>query len=544
MDHTSKGESIELRDTTQHTNSDTLFTLSDFSNGNRRSANDDATLRRLGKRPRLNRSFGFMSSLGLSCSVLLSWEGILVTSVPTFLTGGPGGVIWAFLIGWVGVTSVYAVVAELASAAPTAGGQYHWVAMMAPEWCANFLSYLTAWLTTLAWQVIAITTSYSVATIIQGLVVLAKPTYVAIPWHTVLIMWAAAVFSVIINSTTGRVLAKFEGLVLILHLTGFFGVLIPLVYFAPHNEPAAVFTTFSNNGGWPTQALAFFVGIPTVASTLTGADCAVHMSEEVRSANVVVPQALLYTIFINGALGFAMVIALLFCISDIDTAIAAADTMFYPFLQIFESAVKSTTGACIMTGIILVLAIASSISTYASASRMLWSFARDKGLPFDKYLVRLNQNTLPVYAIMATMGITVLISLIVLGSSVVLSALLSLLLAAIYSSYLLACGLLLWRRCTGAFQPYVPGVDISPIHADQLVWGPWKLPEPFGTINNAFACVYTTFLLFWSFWPQSNHPTAEELNWSVVVYGAVVIFSIVWYVVRARHYFKGPIKEV
>lgn len=260
--------------------------------------------------------------------------------------------------------------------------------MMAPESCANFLSYLTAWLTTLAWQSIAITTSYSVATIIQGIVVLANPSYEAVTWHTVLIMWAAAVFSVIVNSTTGRVLAKFEGLVLILHLTGFFGVLIPLVYFAPHNTPAEVFTTFTNNGGWSSQGLAFLVGIPTVASTLTGADCAVHMSEEVRQANVVVPQALLYTICINGALGFAMVIALLFCISDVEAAVKSAETLFYPFLQIFESAVKSTTGACLMVGVVLVLAIASCISTYASASRMMWSFARDKGLPFDKHLVK------------------------------------------------------------------------------------------------------------------------------------------------------------
>ncbi|KAI0835920.1 amino acid transporter [Hypoxylon sp. FL0890] len=547
MDVTARSkDSIELQIASRNTpnNGDTLFSVSDFSGGNYHSSRDDTTLRRLGKRPLLNRSFGFMSSLGLSCSVLLSWEGILVTSVPTFLSGGSGGVVWAFLIGWVGVTSVYASVAELASAAPTAGGQYHWVAMMAPDSCANFLSYLTAWLTTLAWQAIAITTSYSVATIIQGIVVLAEPSYVAIPWHTVLIMWAAAVFSVLVNSTTGRVLAKFEGLVLILHLTGFFGVLVPMVYFAPHNAPSDVFTTFTNNGGWSTQALAFLVGMPTVASTMTGADCAVHMSEEVRSANIVVPQALLYTIFINGALGFAMVIALLFCISDVPAAVAAADTMFYPFLQIFESAVKSTTGACIMAGVVLVLAIASCISTYASASRMMWSFARDKGLPFDRHLVKLNKNTLPVYAIMCTMGITVLISFIVLGSSVVLSALLSLLLAAIYSSYLLACGLLLYRRVTGAFHPYVPGIDEDPIHSGQLYWGPWKLPEPFGTINNIFACLYTTFLLFWSFWPQANNPSPAELNWSVVVYGSVIVFSIVWYVVRARHYFKGPIKEV
>jgi amino acid transporter len=84
---------------------------------------DDALLRRLGKRPILNRSFGFMSILGLSCSALCTWEGILLSSLPALLTGGPAAVLWGFVVCWIGVASVYVVIAELASAAPTAGGQ-------------------------------------------------------------------------------------------------------------------------------------------------------------------------------------------------------------------------------------------------------------------------------------------------------------------------------------------------------------------------------------------------------------------------------------
>lgn len=97
--------------------------ITNHSDGNQCYYSDDETLRRLGKRPLLIRSFGFMSSLGLSCSALCSWEGALVSSVPSLITGGPGAVVWSFLIAWVGITSVYAVIAELASVAPTAGGQ-------------------------------------------------------------------------------------------------------------------------------------------------------------------------------------------------------------------------------------------------------------------------------------------------------------------------------------------------------------------------------------------------------------------------------------
>lgn len=212
----------------------------------------------------------------------------------------------------------------------------------------------------------------------------------------------------------GRLLARFEGLILLLHLLGFIGILVPLVYFSPHNKASDVFTTLYNNGGWPTQGLAFLVSLPSVGSSLIGADCAVHMSEEIQSAAIAVPQALFYTIFINGSLAFSMIIALLFCITDLSAAEAAADTMFYPFLQVFQSGVKSTAGACVMASIILVLAIAGGIGVYAvcdfitflpcfppnpyvggcwrscsqSASRMVWSFARDRGLPFDKYFAK------------------------------------------------------------------------------------------------------------------------------------------------------------
>lgn len=87
------------------------------------SSKDDARLQRLGKRPQLNRSFGFMSILGFSCSALLSWEGVLVNSVTSLLNGGPAGVVWSFFVNWVGTISVYAALGELASIAPTAAGQ-------------------------------------------------------------------------------------------------------------------------------------------------------------------------------------------------------------------------------------------------------------------------------------------------------------------------------------------------------------------------------------------------------------------------------------
>ncbi|KAI1472946.1 amino acid transporter [Daldinia caldariorum] len=518
--------------------------LRDESSSNYRrrdNYDDDAVLRRLGKRPVLTRSFGFMSILGFSCSALCSWESILLTSVPGLIIGGPSGLVWGLVVNWIGVISLYATLAELASTAPTAGGQYHWVSMLGPKSCSTFLSYMTAWLTTLAWQAISVMCSYLLATLLQGIIVLAHPTYVPLAWHTVLMIWAFALITTLINSTTSRILAKLEAFILILHLTGFFGVLVPMVYFAPHNEPSFVFTTFLNNGNWPTQTMAFFVGFPTLATAIVGADCAVHMSEEIQSAPLVVPRALMYTVLINGALALGMAIAMIFCITDLDAAMAAVETMFYPFLQIADAAVKSTTGACLMAGVIFALTVAGSIGIYASTARMLWSFSRDKGLPFSNQLVKLSKNTLPTNAIFTTFVITVLLSLIAFGSAVALQALCSLSVAALFASYMIPCGLLLWRRTTGRMLPYVGETDDPD---PEVTWGPWRIPEPLGTINNIFAIIYNVVTLFWSFWPQTNYPTAETTNWSVLPFCVVIIFSIVWYPLRAKKHYKGPIREV
>ena len=84
-----------------------------------------------------------------------------------------------------------------------------------------------------------------------------------------LLFWAVVFFAVLVNAVSSTALARFEGLVLVLHLIGFFAVLIPLVYFGPHGD-TSIFTTFLNEGNWSTQALSFFVGLPSSVFSLIG----------------------------------------------------------------------------------------------------------------------------------------------------------------------------------------------------------------------------------------------------------------------------------
>jgi amino acid transporter len=78
---------------------------------------------------------------------------------------------------------------ELASMAPTAGGQYHWVSILAPASIRNFLSYIIGWLTMIGWQAIVTADCFLCAQLVQGLVVMNDPNYMPQPWQTVLLYW-------------------------------------------------------------------------------------------------------------------------------------------------------------------------------------------------------------------------------------------------------------------------------------------------------------------------------------------------------------------
>ena len=59
-----------------------------------------------------------------------------------FENGGPSGVVYTFLIVWAGTLATFISLAELSSMVPTAGGQYHWVSILAPPFCQKLFSYV------------------------------------------------------------------------------------------------------------------------------------------------------------------------------------------------------------------------------------------------------------------------------------------------------------------------------------------------------------------------------------------------------------------
>ena len=70
------------------------------------------------------------------------------------------------------------------------------------------------------------------------------------------------------------------------------------------------------------------------------------IAEEIENAAVVIPKAMIFSVILNGILGFGMLIATLFCLGDINSV--AHTPTGYPFMQIFYNATNSTSGATAM----------------------------------------------------------------------------------------------------------------------------------------------------------------------------------------------------
>lgn len=65
-----------------------------------------------------------------ACCLVATWEVLLTTILQSLTDGGTAGLLWGFLIVCAGFYFVYLSLAEMASMAPTSGGQYHWYSVL------------------------------------------------------------------------------------------------------------------------------------------------------------------------------------------------------------------------------------------------------------------------------------------------------------------------------------------------------------------------------------------------------------------------------
>lgn len=483
---------------------------------------------RMGKKQELRRNFRFISTIGYATCVYGTWEILLTANTQGLTAGGLAGLFWSLVWCYAGQTFIVLSLAEMASMAPTAGGQYHWVSEFAPRSSQRLLSYFSGWLATISWLSIIVVDSFIVGGLVQALIVINDASYTPERWQGTLLTWVAVIAVASFNVFFAKHLPLAEGIFCSMHFFSFVPVIVCLWVMSPTKQTAsAVFLEFTDNGaGWPSMAATVLVGQVSSMFVVIGQDSVAHMAEEVGNASTVVPQAMVVSFLFNMPFTFVLLITYAFCIGNVEEALAS--TTGYPFIYVFQNATNSVGGTTGFVTVILILLIMITISVLASSSRQMFAFARDNGLPFSSWIGTVSPRFhVPVNAIVATMVFTFIVSLINIGSTVAFNAVLSLASNAMMGTYLISIGCVTYRRVCNLPLPKCR----------------WSLGRA-GLPVNMIALVYSCWCFVWSFFPNAYSVTPVNFNWACVLFVGLMGFASLMYIFHARHVYEGPVVRV
>ena len=216
----------------------------------------------------------------------------------------------------------------------------------------------------------------------------------------------------------------------------------------------------------------------------------------------------------------------MFTAGDVSTVLASKTG--FPFIDLFYNSTKSYAGTNVMCAVVIVNFTASAIAVLATASRQLWSFARNEGVPFSHWLApTVLVKDIPFNALFVTLAIAIALSLINIGSSAALAAIFTISTASLMTSYMLTISCLINWRLKG---------NTLPIARFTLGrWGLW--------VNIAAMCFLMPWFIF-SFFPNTVNPTLATMNWGCVMYGFIIIFSTGYYIIFGKHTYKPPTEQV
>jgi len=134
----------------------------------------------------------------------------------------------------------------------------------------------------------------------------------------------------------------------------------------------------------------------------------------------------------------------------------------------------------------------------------------------------------PFNAAFASLIITVLLSLINIGSTAAFNSLISLTNVAFFTCYFISIGCVLLKRLRG-----------EPLPPCQF-----KVPDKLAIACSSTSLLYMAWASIICFFPDAIPVTAVSMNWAVVVYFGVVILAGLYYVFRGRKKYTPPILHV
>lgn len=453
-----------------------------------------------GHTQQLERQFSLLSIISVGAVVGNTWCALGGSILTSIYNGGPPGAIYEFIAVSIFYWIIAACIAELASSIPSSAGVYHWASVTAGPKHGRFVGFVAGWWNFWAWLLGAASTMTIIGNICVQMYALSQGSeFTPQAWHVfvayILVTWFGT--SIIVFGNRFLPLLNTSGLFFILA-----GVFITIVTCAampgtgarsPHAASDFVWSDWSADLGYDSAGFIFLMGMLNGAFAVGTPDCVSHLAEEIPQPERNIPRAIAAQMIIGFITGLAYLIAIFYAISDLNGIYQSGGT--FPVAQIYLQATSSSAGATGLLVLILIPIFVNSVGAQLTASRTLWTLARDKATPFPSTIARVSARwNNPVYAQLVTATFVTVLGCIYVGSTTAFSALIGSYVILSTASYVAALlpNLLTRRRY------------VRP--------GPFFMKGLWGDTFLGVSCVYIIVFIVIFCFPYSLPVTAQSMN--------------------------------
>jgi urea carboxylase system permease len=482
---------------------------------------DAEDLRRIGYRQELHRRLGWFSSFAAG----FSFVSILTTVFQLFALGysfGGPAFFWTWPLVFAGQLCVALVFAELAASWPLAGCIYQWSRRLAGEvvgWFAGW-AMLIGYIVSVA--AIGIALQAVLPAVWSGFQIIGTDSSVTSASgaaNGILLGSVLIAVATVISAVGVRFMAVINGIGVTCEIVG---VVLLLVLLFGHAErgPGVVTQTLNVSGNSP-YIYAFLASTLMAAYVMYGFDSAAELSEETAEPRRVVPSAILRALLVSFVGGGFMIVAALMAAPSLTDGQLSAGGIAY----VITSRLDSMLGRALLT-VVAISIVSACLAIQNSASRVMFSMARDGRLPGARLLARVHPQTgTPIITGIAVGVLAIAVLLINLGNPAAFAAVTSTSVVIVYLAYLLVTGPALHARLRRRLPIQRRG---------GFSLGRWGLPV------NLFAVVYGISMMINIAWPRQAVYDPAGTSWVLqylallFVAGMVVVGLIVHRMLRGR----------
>ena len=462
------------------------------------------------KQGELKRTFSLWSILGIGFGLTNSWFGISASLVTGISSGGPMLIVYGIIIIAFMSYCIGATLSELSSAIPSAGGQYVWIKVLSLKKYSGFLAYMCG---SFAWAGAIFTSAsmaLSVAEEIMGLWMITHPDHNPARWELFVTYQLVNVVLFVFNCY-GKLLPFVANYALYISLFSFLTITITVLACAKghYQSSSFVFLEFDNATGWQSNGLAFIVGLINPNWSFSCLDSATHLAEEVLSPEKDIPIAIMGTVTIGLITSLCYVISMFFSIRDLHELVNSNSEM--PIFGIYQQALQNNAGAICLGVLILLTGCGCTVSSHTWQARLCWSFSRDNGLPFSKYLSIIDPKLgVPLYAhIFLTFWVAVLGCLYLVSDSA-------------FNSIMTGCISFL------LLSYMLPTLSLLIRGRKNIRHGPFWLGN-FGYFCNIVTCLWAIFALVFYCFPSTMPVTGNTMNYVCVLIFAYLSYCLIYW---------------